>query len=58
MNDQPRRDHTSAFKAKLAVAAIKREMTLAQLTEYFEIQHKQIKACCRRAWSSRPIPKR
>ena len=30
-------DHTPAFKAKVALAAIKGEMTLAQLAEHFDV---------------------
>ncbi len=32
---RPRRNHTPAFKAKVAVAAVKGEKTLAQLAEQF-----------------------
>ncbi len=37
-----RRTHTLAFKAKVALAAIKGEMTLAQLAENFEVHPNQI----------------
>jgi transposase-like protein len=33
MNRRPRRNHTPAFKAKVALAAIKGDRTLAQLAE-------------------------
>jgi hypothetical protein len=33
MSKRPRRNHTSAFKAKVALAAIKGDRTLAQLAE-------------------------
>ena len=36
MNRRPRRNHTPAFKAKVALAAIKGDRTLAQLAEHFE----------------------
>jgi transposase len=37
MTRRARRNHTPAFKAKVALAANKGEMTLAQLAEQFEI---------------------
>src|ERR1700747_1831257 len=42
MTRRPRRNHTPAFKAKVAVAAIKRARTLAQLAEQFDIHPNQI----------------
>ncbi|MGY3133908.1 transposase-like protein [Bradyrhizobium sp. USDA 4501] len=36
MSRRPRRHHAPAFKAKVALAAIRDEMTLAQLAEHFE----------------------
>ena len=44
MSRRPRRNHTPAFKAKMALAAVKGEMTLAQLTEHFDV-HAQSSAC-------------
>ena len=38
MTRRPRRNHTPAFKAKVALAAVKGEMTLAQLAEHFDVQ--------------------
>ena len=38
MTRRPRRNHTPAFKAKLALAAIKGDRTLAQLAEQFDVQ--------------------
>jgi hypothetical protein len=35
MSRRPRRNHTPAFKAKVALAAIKGDRTLAQLAEQF-----------------------
>ena len=37
MNRRPRRNHTATFKAKVALAAIKGEKTLAELAEQFDI---------------------
>ena len=34
---RPRRNHSSAFKAKVALAAIKGDQTLAQLAERFDV---------------------
>jgi transposase len=42
MSRRPRRNHTPAFKAKVALAAIKGEMTLAQLAEHFDVHPNQI----------------
>ena len=42
MNRRARRHHTPAFKAKVALAAIKGEMTLAQLSEHFDVHPNQI----------------
>ena len=38
MQRRPRRNHTPAFKAKVALAAIKGDRTLAQLAEQFDVQ--------------------
>ena len=42
MTKRKRRNHTPAFKAKVAIAAIKGDRTLAQLSEYFDIHVNQI----------------
>ena len=42
MSRRPRRNHTPAFKAKVALAAVKGEMTLAQLAEHFDVHSNQI----------------
>ena len=39
---QPRRNHSSTFKAKVALAAVKGEETLAQLAERFAVHPTQI----------------
>jgi putative transposase len=42
MSRRPRRNHTSAFKAKVAIAAIKGDRTLVQLAEQFDVHPNQI----------------
>jgi transposase len=42
MKRRPRRNHTPAFKAKVALAAIKGDRTLAQLSEHFDVHPNQI----------------
>ena len=42
MNRRPRRNHSPAFKAKVALAAIKGDRTLAQLAEQFDVHPNQI----------------
>ena len=42
MSRRSRRNHTPAFKAKVALAAIKCDRTLAQLAEQFDIHPNQI----------------
>ena len=42
MTRRPRRNHTPAFKAKVALAAVKGEMTLAHLAEHFDVHPNQI----------------
>ena len=42
MSRRPRRNHSSAFKAKVALAAIKGERTIAQLAEQFDVHPNQI----------------
>ena len=42
MQRRPRRNHTPAFKAKVALAAIKSDRTLAQLAEQFDVHPNQI----------------
>ena len=39
---RPRRNHSAAFKAKVALAAIKGEHTLVQLAERFDVHPNQI----------------
>jgi len=42
MTRRKRRNHSSAFKAKVALAAIKGERTLAELAEQFDVHPNQI----------------
>ena len=42
MSRRPRRNHTPAFKAKVALAAIKGDRTIAQLAEHFDVHPNQI----------------
>jgi transposase-like protein len=42
MKRRPRRNHTPAFKAEVAIAAIKGDRTLAQLAEQFDVHPNQI----------------
>jgi len=42
MSRRPRRNHTPAFKAKVALAAVKGEMTLAELADHFDVHPNQI----------------
>ena len=42
MQRRPRRNHTPAFKAKVALAAIKGDRTLAQLAGQFDVHPNQI----------------
>ena len=44
MPRRPRRNHTPAFKAQVALAAIKGDRTLAQLAEQFDVHPNQITA--------------
>jgi transposase len=58
MNRRPRRNHTATFKAKVALAAIKGDRTLAQLAEQFDVHPNQItswKAQLRALTASSPI---
>src|ERR1043165_200292 len=44
MSKRPRRNHTPAFKAKVALSAIKGDRTLAQLAAQFDVHPNQITA--------------
>jgi len=42
MSRRPRRNDTAAFKAKVALAAIKGEKTLSELAQFFDVHANQI----------------
>jgi transposase-like protein len=42
MSKRPRRNHSPAFKAKVALAAVKGEKTLADLVQRFDMHPNQI----------------
>jgi transposase len=42
MIKRPRRNHSPAFKAKVALAAVKGDRTIAQLAEHFDVHPNQI----------------
>jgi transposase-like protein len=42
MSRRPRRNHSPAFKAKVAIAAIKGERTIAQIAEQFDVHPNQV----------------
>ena len=44
MSRRPRRNHSPAFKAKVGLAAIKGERTIAQLADQFDVHPNQITA--------------
>ena len=39
---RPRRNHTAAFKAKVGLAALKGDKTLAELAEKYDVHGNQI----------------
>ena len=43
MTKRPRRNHSPAFKAKVALAAIKGEKTMIELAQQFDVHTNQIK---------------
>ena len=47
---RPRRNHSPAFKAKVALAAVKAEKSLAQLAAQFDVHANVIKA-----WRDQPL---
>ena len=45
MGRRPRRNHSPAFKAQVALAAVNREKTLAELALLFDFRPNQIATC-------------
>jgi len=45
---RPRRNHSAAFKVKVALEALKEEQTLVELAERFQVHPNQITECKRR----------
>jgi transposase len=44
MTRRPRRNHSPAFKAKVAIAAIKGDRTIVQIAEQFDVHPNQVTA--------------
>ena len=42
MSKRPRRNHSHAFKAKIALAAVRGEKTLAEMAQQFDVHPNQI----------------
>jgi transposase len=42
MSKRPRRNHSAAFKAKVAVAAVKGDQTVADIAQHFEVHPTQV----------------
>ena len=43
MTRRPRRNHSPAFKAKVALAALKGEQTMVELAQLYDVHPNQIK---------------
>jgi transposase len=43
MTRRPRRNHTAAFKAKIALCAVRGEQTLSELAQRFDVHPNQIR---------------
>ncbi len=55
MTKRTRRNHTPAFKAKVALAAIKGEKTLAELAQQFDVHPNQITQWKGQLLKARPV---
>jgi transposase-like protein len=53
MSKRPRRNPRPAFKAKVALAAVKGEKTLAELAQQYDRSGRQV--CCRAQSDARPL---
>ena len=53
MTKRTRRNHTPGFKAKVALAAIKGDKTLAELAQLFDVHPNQITQWEARCWKGR-----
>jgi transposase len=42
MSKRPRRNHTAAFKAKVALAAVKGDRTVVEIAQQFEVHPTQV----------------
>ncbi|KZL05061.1 Transposase [Pseudovibrio sp. Ad26] len=54
MTRRPRRNHSPAFKAKVALAAIRGEKTLSELAQDFDVHANQIKQWKKQALATMP----
>lgn len=54
MTKRTRRNHMPGFKAKVALAALKGEKTLAELASFFDVHLNQITNWRRSFWRARP----
>ena len=50
---RPRRNHTATYKAKVALAALKGDKTLAELSEKFDVYASQIVQWKTQNWTER-----
>ena len=55
MSRRPRRNHAPAFKAKVALAAIKGDRTVAELAEQFDVHPNQITSWKAQLEGGRPM---
>ena len=53
MSKRPRRNHSPAFKAKVALAAVKGEKTLAELAQQYDVHPNLINQWRRGCWKAR-----